>query len=290
VVGEFQGVWCNSKFFRQLILGEGVKMNAARTVGTIVEPVAETGPNMVQPPYPTQEGRRPEINQRTMKFIVGAIAIGLPIAIALLTGMAVGSISESYWYGDPSLPMTARSVFVGCLFAIASFLFAYNGEDSKETLPSKIAGFSALGVALDPCDCDKHAHALSGFHFAFAAAMFGILAWFCWHFRQRALAKLLKDGNSKAGRRANIYLTCFVAMMIAILVMGVRLAKRDWFGDWPDVIFCMEALGLFAFGLSWSTASLVWPFITERQERHSLVPNRCTGVFEKRKSFYGSIE
>jgi hypothetical protein len=77
-------------------------------------------------------GNRPEIDHRTIKLIVGGVALGLaPLTIAL-SPAPIASISASYHEGG-----AAQSVFVGFLFAIAALLLAYNGLSRTEMILSK---------------------------------------------------------------------------------------------------------------------------------------------------------
>ena len=60
-----------------------------------------------------------EINHRTIKLLVGALAITLASLVSFLSEVPLTSISESY-YQEP----WPRNIFVGFLFAIAAFMFA----------------------------------------------------------------------------------------------------------------------------------------------------------------------
>jgi hypothetical protein len=92
---------------------------------------------------------KPEIDHRTLKLLVGLIAIFLPILTHFFSNAQITSISASYYEGG-----WTQSIFIGFLFAIAAFLFAYNGQSRREMLCSKVAAVGALGVALFPCGCD----------------------------------------------------------------------------------------------------------------------------------------
>ena len=143
-------------------------------------------------PNPT----KPEIDHRTLKLLVGVIALSLPSLTSFLAHPKIASISESYHRGG-----WAQSIFVGFLFAIAAFLLAYNGLSRSEMVLSKVAAVGALGVALFPCFCGCHAETIPYVHFASAAVMFLILAYFCYVFYGRARGK----GHTEANRRAFVY-------------------------------------------------------------------------------------
>jgi hypothetical protein len=209
---------------------------------------------------------RYEINHRTIKLLIGLIAISLANVTAFFSSTPIASISASYYDED-----WARDFLVGSLFAISAFLFAYNGRSSREMLLSKIAAVSALGVALFPCKCGDHPQLIPGVHVISAAIMFVVLALFCYTFYRRAKAK----GHRQANWRAGIYVVCGLAIVASIALLaldhflgGVISAKV------VRLTFYCERAALIAFGISWLTASHVLPVITDPSERVSLLPNQ----------------
>jgi len=82
--------------------------------------------------------KRREIDHRTLKLIVGVIALTLAGATWLFAGTDIESISGSFWQGGWS-----QSFFVGSLFAVSAFLLAYNGFSRPEMILSKVAVISA---------------------------------------------------------------------------------------------------------------------------------------------------
>ena len=84
---------------------------------------------------------RQEIDHRTIKLVVGLIALSLPCLTSFFAGTVITSISASYYEGGWS-----QSIFIGFLFAISSFLLAYNGMSRPEMLLSKLAAVAGLGV------------------------------------------------------------------------------------------------------------------------------------------------
>ncbi|MEO6687707.1 MAG: hypothetical protein ABIS07_01835 [Dokdonella sp.] len=205
--------------------------------------------------------KREEIDHRTIKLIVGVIAVSLASLTSLFASTAIPSISDSYYEGGWS-----QSIFVGFLFAIAAFLLAYNGESRTEMLLSKVAAVAALGVALFPCRCGSHSEFIPYVHAISAATMFLILAYFCYLFFRRARDK----GHPQAKARAGIYAACGVAIVSSILVLAIdNLTHGSLRATIPRLTFYGEATGLMAFGVSWLTASRVLPVITRKDERFS---------------------
>lgn len=205
---------------------------------------------------------RPEIDHRTMKLIVGVVAIALPILTSVFAANALTSISASYYEGGWS-----QAIFIGFLFAIASFLLAYNGLSRNEMLASKAASVAALGIALFPCKCITHVERFPHVHEVSAAVMFLILTYFCYLFFLRARSK----GHKQARRREVIYAVCAIVMFFSVLVLAVNLLMGES-GD-SSRTFYGETAGLLAFGVSWLTASRVLPGVTREDERFSPLRN-----------------
>lgn len=204
---------------------------------------------------------KPEIDHRTLKLLVGVIALSLGSVTSFLSGSTIDSISAAYWAGGWS-----QSIFIGFLFAIATFLVAYNGEWWQEMVFSRVASAGALGVALFPCGCGGNPEIIPYVHYVSAAIMFLVLAYFCYVFYRRARMK----GHAEANRRAIVYVVCGVVIVASILILvvntltgGALVARVD------RLVFYCESAALVAFGLSWLTASRILPLLTSRSERFS---------------------
>lgn len=202
-----------------------------------------------------------EIDHRTMKLLVGLIALFLAYFTAVFSQTPLQSISESYHQGG-----WPRDIFVGSLFAISAFLLAYNGETRREMLLSKIAAAAGMAIAMFPCECDGHDQIIPYVHGTAAATMFLILAAFCYIFLRRAWAK----GHTYGKRRAYIYAICAAVILAAILIMVFdHLLARALSAKIGRLTFYCERAGLMAFGVSWLTASRIWPGLTTQEERFS---------------------
>jgi hypothetical protein len=212
--------------------------------------------------------RRLEIDNRTMKLIVGVIAISLaPLVDVLAPGL--DSISASYW-ANGEWP---RTIFVGFLFAIGAFLLSYNGHSKTEMRLSKVAAFAAVGIAMFPCGCGGHDQIFPGIHYVSAVVMFGILAIFCYFFLRRALSKDWIQAHS----RAVIYAFSGLAIILAMVAMAFDAATGDSLSQrFRNFTFYAEATGLVAFGIAWLTASKVVPGIARVDERLQFHPFRAS--------------
>jgi hypothetical protein len=203
---------------------------------------------------------RQEIDHRTIKLIVGLIALTLAGLTGLFAGFTIDSISASYYVGGWS-----QTIFIGFLFAIAAFLLAYNGTTRWEMALAKVAAAAAAGVALFPCSCGGH-KAVPYVHGISAAVMFLILAFFSYGFYRRARDK----NHTRANIRAVIYALCSLAIVLAILALGYdSLFANPISNVFPQFTYFGEATGLIAFGISWLLASRVLPGLTAENERFS---------------------
>src|SRR5215813_6824217 len=207
--------------------------------------------------FPTP--KRPEIDHRTTKLIVGVVALSLAFLTSLFAKSSLPSISASYYEGGWS-----QSIFIGFLFAIAAFLLAYNGRSRPEMLLSKLAAIAGLCVALFPCKCESHDELVPGVHYTAAAIMFVVLAYFCYRFYLRAKSK----GHATANARAVVYVVCGLAIVLSMLVLALNGLGVLPISN-PRVAFYGEAVALMAFGISWLTASHVLPILAREEERFS---------------------
>ncbi len=205
-----------------------------------------------------------EINRQTIKLIIGVIALSLASLTSFFSESAIESISAAYHEDG-----WARNIFVGFLFSIAAFLLAYNGKSITEMLLSKVAALSAIGVAMFPCDCNGHEQIIPYVHGVSAGVMFGVLAFFCYKFYERAQAK----NHFRARLRAAIYAICGVVIVGSIVVLALdHLLEGVISSKVSRLTFYGEAAGLISFGVAWLSASRVLPLITLTDERHSLSP------------------
>ena len=203
-----------------------------------------------------------EIDHRTIKLIVGLIAISLASLTGIFASSPITSISASFYEGGWS-----QTIFIGFLFAIAAFLMAYNGLSRGEMILSKVASFAAIGVAMFPCKCNTHSEIIPGVHGVSAGLMFLILAYFCLKFFQRAKEK----GYAQAKVRAVIYAVCGIAISLSIIMLGFDGLTGSAISEKiPRITFYGEEIGLVSFGISWLTASRVLPVLTRANERFSL--------------------
>lgn len=203
---------------------------------------------------------RSEIDHRTMKLIVGAIAVGLALALLVLTGGQIGSLSAAYH--EDGLP---RNLFVGCIFALSAYFAAYNGRSTFEMRLSKGAAIVVLGVALFPCACETHTPTVPFLHEISAAITFSALAVFCFLFCLRAREK----AHPRAQFRSVVYVISGLTILVGMGLLGFDAWRDGVWANGSRFVFWVEFAMLLAFGCAWLLASRLLPLVATIEERQA---------------------
>jgi hypothetical protein len=204
-----------------------------------------------------QENDTKIVSYNTIRKAVGLTGILLPL-ILVMGNIILGNcknIQESisaYYYTKMGYTL------VGCLCAVALFLFCYRGHQKIDTWASNFAGICALGIAFFPTtgscpvsncikSCNSNAPYISILHNVFAALFFITLALIS--------LKLftMHDANPtpQKVKRNTIYKICGWIILICIATIAADtlftlFTNRSW-----QPIFVLETIALFAFGISW---------------------------------------
>jgi hypothetical protein len=199
----------------------------------------------------------PVFDYRALRLAMGIIALALPFVVTFIAATGLASVSASYY-------SSARDVFVGLLFVVSAFLFAYNGHSNVQSIASKVAAVAAVVVALFPTarSCELTSW-VSKLHTTAAVVLFGILIYFCLGpFRENT-----KGQGGKKGLRARFYLGCAL-VMIGAMAAGVV----GWFVLPCEtrmeikLFYWVEAISLAAFGVAWIVAGKVVPPLVDEDE------------------------
>ncbi len=194
-------------------------------------------------------------------------ALGL-LGMALPLVLLIGGLLD-YRRIEPSISdfyhTTYRDIFVGTLCAIGVFLISYRGYGRRagdmidDDWLGTIAGISAFGVALFPNESPTAQIATMTqnmvgigtsplFHYASALVFFTCLAAFC----------LLKFARSAKPVRRRIYVFCGWIIIACLVGIAVASVIKIWGGGAAhravvsyNLVFWFEAVGIWAFGLSW---------------------------------------
>lgn len=204
---------------------------------------------------PNSPGDQAMVSYLTLRRIVGALGMLLPFGLVGWGWRICGcheirpSISD-YYSGRTG------DLFVGALFTIAWFLFAYRGAERQDDIAGDFAWLFALGVALIPHDDPAP---WSMVHFISAGALFLTLAYF-------SLVLFTKTGGTIAQmtpekvKRNRVYKVCGVVMLACVATIGaVKLGYFTFTAGPIPPVFLLETLALEAFGISWMVkGETVW--------------------------------
>lgn len=201
-----------------------------------------------------------QFNHKAMRRFVGITAIVLWPTVMVLSGRSgdLTSISISYW-------TDARDVFIGALFAIGFFLFAYNGAGGRRAWEyglSKAACLFSVCIALFPTDgfpmeaspvaswvgwvAGLFGVATRSIHFASAVLLFVCLIGLMVIFSFRARSK------GKA-TRSRFYMIVAILMGCGI-VIGYPMGKCVFHAE--KTVLYVEIWCLTLFGAGWLRAGL----------------------------------
>ena len=183
----------------------------------------------------------------TLRRIVGVLGIGLPIVVViwgffLLDGVEfLNSISDYY-------SIRTRDAFVGILFLVGWFLFAYRGYDDTDDKAGDWAWAFALGVALFPNSGSDWERIV---HFSSALALFLILAFFCLFLFTKSNVDRDKRTTQKK-KRNKIYRICGVIILLSLVAIGLSyLLMEEETRNAYKLVLVFESVMLWAFGTSW---------------------------------------
>ena len=205
----------------------------------------------------TNKNILPVFDYRALRLLVGLIAFTLPFVVSILSSSTLSSISASYH-------TNARDAFVGMLFVVSAFLWAYNGHSTQETWASKGAALAAILVAVFPTACEIcETSIISIIHYSAAVILFSSLAYFCFG----PFRKNTKGQGGKKGRRSKIYLTCGWIMVACMVIIGIaELLISDEIIKALNVTYWGEAVALAAFGIAWIVAGKYFSLFTDEDE------------------------
>lgn len=205
------------------------------------------------------------ISYKTLRTIIGIL--GMFLSLILVIGMAFigngypvqSSISHFYHtrMGD---------VFVGLLTAISLFLFVYKGPEKRDHRAGNIAGILGLVVAFVPTvyhgdgiiegymfnrapfnpQWTQYVHLTAAGIFLLVLTYFALVL-----FTQTRPGQTIVSGSRK-WKRNMVYYICGGIMLLCVigLVISFIAFTKDELKN-SIIIFILESLALFAFGITW---------------------------------------
>lgn len=199
-----------------------------------------------------QDHSRIIISYLTLRKLIGLLGFSFPL-ILLFGGLLInGQIqtSISYYYHTEM-----NDIFVGILFIIATFLFAYNGYDNHDATIGKLASFSAIGVALIPTTVLNNPNESQIFwgkiHLLFAASYFLLIAYFClFLFTKTDQQPITKQKE----QRNRIYKICgYTIIVCLVLIVLYSFLPNETKINLESLkpFFWLESFAIYAFGFAW---------------------------------------
>jgi hypothetical protein len=211
------------------------------------------------------------ISYLTLRKAIGLLGLLLPvllvagsIAFSTCVWPDIQSSISGYYH------TIMRDLFVGILCIVAFFLFAYNGYSRVDAIAGKAACVFALGVAFFPTRMDEPftectikpvfatywtselltLDTVSKIHYLSAALLFATFTFF-------SLVLFTKSKGEQTRQKVKrnlIYRVCGIVMALCIGLLGFYFAflEQSWLSIYKPV-FWLEALALWAFGISWLT-------------------------------------
>lgn len=186
---------------------------------------------------------------------IGFLGILLPLVLVFGT-LLFGHMKEVLPSISAYYHSNMRDFFVGLLCAVALFLFAYKGYEKRDNIAGNLGSLFALGVAFFPtsnCDPITRPHWIGIMHLCCAALFFLVLI----YFSVRLFTKTDKKVLSQQKKNFNlVYKTCGYVMLACIIIIALYLfILENAFPKLTDVdfVFWLEAIALWAFGVSWLT-------------------------------------
>ncbi|MFD1604047.1 hypothetical protein ACFSJW_08930 [Flavobacterium artemisiae] len=200
-------------------------------------------------------------NQNTLRRIVGALGMFLPLALYLFIEIdsnystVLPSISHYYY-------TRAAGIFVIIVSMLSVFLLIYKGEDTADFYTSTIAGISSLLLLLFPTDnlsqnfdpvCVtvlKTSDFRMYFHFICAGIFLLSLAYMSAFLFTKSNLPAQSRGKKKIIRN-RIYRIC--AFLIVAAIAAIIIFRQFFplvYEKYP-ITFWMEVVAVEAFGFSW---------------------------------------
>ena len=205
-----------------------------------------------------------DMDERLLRRIVGGLGIALPVVVMVwgffLTDWTLRNSLSDYY------SLRTRDAFVGILFVIGWFLFAYKGYERLDNIAGNLACLFALGVALFPNSGSGWERTV---HLSSAACLFIVLAFFSlflftkskdspkglWGTLTSFRFGAAKPGESRTPqkkKRNTIYVICGLLMLAFLILVGLYMKF------WKDTaiagikpVFWLETFMIWAFGVSW---------------------------------------
>lgn len=201
------------------------------------------------------------VNTKQLRCTIGVLGMLLPIIVVILS-LAYGfkfpsSISATYFRD------TCITPFMIILGSAGMLLFCYRGYDVIDNILNTLAGAMAWGICLFPCGATSAPVAgtfrlptatSNTIHMICALGFFGILAY-------NSLFQFTKGSENPTPeklKRNVVFRLCGIGMIASFILLPLTTYGII---SVPYVVWVIEAIALFFFGISWITKANCIPFL-----------------------------
>lgn len=222
----------------------------------------------------------PIANQPGLRRAVGYVALILPLVLGF------GHYFHSNMFMQPSLSHfyympVLGDIMIGSLCAVGGFLIYYRGYEKTDSRLTTAAGISVIGVALISTENDPGLFAqgytraivdvqsaapgsltyseivfeltpwMPLLHVLFALIFFACLAWIS--FFEFTKTAPNQEMTTEKRQRNKVYKTTGWIIVIMMLLIMARMELFETWEPWDRyaMTFMLEAVAIFAFGISW---------------------------------------
>lgn len=202
------------------------------------------------------------VDTKRMRVMIGALGMLLPWLVALVTLSWPESISITYY------SLFAVGIFMVVLGSAAILLINYKGYDKWDDITATIAGIFGLIICFFPMTCLDAPETKTGIlrlpseisniiHCIGAFGFFSTLSFMSFFLFTKTLGDMTKQKKIKN----IIYRVCGIVMMASFLFLLLG------FFDWApyNLTWIVEAVALFAFGVSWIVKADTIPMLKDKK-------------------------
>lgn len=205
------------------------------------------------------------INTKRMRIMIGILGMLLPWLVALITLSWPQSISITYY------SVCAVGTFMVVLGSAGMLLINYKGYSLIDDICGTAAGIFGILICLFPMIYPSDPYMVVGafnipshisniFHSIAAMCFFGILAFMSFFLFTRTSDK--SNMTKKKKIKNIIYRVCGIGMIGSFLLLLLQCIPGF---NCYNLVWIVEAIALFFFGLSWIVKSDAIPFLHDNK-------------------------
>ena len=204
------------------------------------------------------------VDTKRMRIMIGVLGMALPWLVALITLSWPESISITYY------SLFAVGTFMVVLGSAGILLINYKGYSLIDDITSTIAGVFGLFICLFPCSnivegkdinvgiLHLPSSASNIIHTISAVIFFSTLAFMSFFLFTKSSGELTKQKKIKN----IIYRVCGIGMLASFSLFLLNLIPSF---NCYNLIWIVEAIALFFFGVSWIVKADAFPLLKDNK-------------------------